>query len=181
MIRTRWVARLFPNKVGGTFIVSFIPARLPARLFPRSDSLPSGRFNQPNRRVRTRTHGDVGGEKPKGFPLSRFLRVGTNVSDFRSLRRPPFGGHAFFGQFLNKTLRLRRYCGNDGWHGSHGNRLRLLTFIFPREHPKYPGQWISLLRVHPSLWPERLRLSAAERPAIRGLHLRPAPCQSTRQ
>ena len=38
-------------------------------------SLPLRPLNQPNRRVRTRTHGDVGGEKPKGLPLSRFAKV----------------------------------------------------------------------------------------------------------
>ena len=30
--------------------------------------------NQPNRRVRTRMHGGVGGEGPRGSPLSRFSR-----------------------------------------------------------------------------------------------------------
>jgi hypothetical protein len=29
-------------------------------------------LNQPNRRVRTRTHGGVGGVEPRGSPLSRF-------------------------------------------------------------------------------------------------------------
>ena len=36
----------------------------------------------PNRRVRTRTHGGVGGEKPRGFPLSR-LRARTPPGDHR--------------------------------------------------------------------------------------------------
>jgi len=34
---------------------------------------PAETHNQPNRRVRTRTHGGVGGEGPRGLPLSRFL------------------------------------------------------------------------------------------------------------
>jgi hypothetical protein len=29
-------------------------------------------YNQPNRRVRTRMHGGVGGAEPRGAPLSRF-------------------------------------------------------------------------------------------------------------
>src|SRR4029453_10687161 len=41
--------------------------------------------DQPNRRVRTRTHGGVGGDEPQGSPLSQ-LRRGRN-----RLRRGPRG------------------------------------------------------------------------------------------
>ena len=45
---------------------------LPNDLLPSSLPLPPVRpHNQPNRRVRTRTHGGVGGEGPRGSPLSR--------------------------------------------------------------------------------------------------------------
>ncbi len=41
-----------------------------------TESLAEGQFHQPlnlpNRRVRTRTHGGVGGVEPRGLPLSRF-------------------------------------------------------------------------------------------------------------
>ena len=48
------------------------------------------RLTPSNRRVRTRTHGGVGGEEPRGSPLSR-------------LRYGPAGHSAPFG------------CGSDGW------------------------------------------------------------------
>jgi len=41
---------------------------------PTTSGLRRKSFNQPNRRVRTRTHGGVGGEEPRGSPLSRFTR-----------------------------------------------------------------------------------------------------------
>ena len=38
------------------------------------------RLNPPNRRIRTRTYGGVGGAEPRGFPLSRFvLRQGARL------------------------------------------------------------------------------------------------------
>jgi hypothetical protein len=36
-------------------------------------------LNQPNRRVRTRTHGGVGGEEPRGSPLSRLANITCGV------------------------------------------------------------------------------------------------------
>ena len=77
-------------------------ALLFTKLFPgnssrRSASLhsspPLRPLNQPNRRVRTRTHGDVGGEKPKGFPLSQFPDAMSSPILGQSLRsdQPPVG------------------------------------------------------------------------------------------
>ena len=64
----------------GPWRISNSPAlaiALPNDLFPKDPRprFPRGRpspHNQPNRRVRTRTHGGVGGEGPRGSPLSRF-------------------------------------------------------------------------------------------------------------
>src|SRR5947209_19807538 len=36
-------------------------------------------LNPPNRRIRTRTYGGVGGAEPRGFPLSRLETFGTSL------------------------------------------------------------------------------------------------------
>ena len=63
--------------LGGSATAPRSPSLLPNAFFanarpsfPRARSMP---LNQPNRRVRTRTHGGVGGEEPRGSPLSRFV------------------------------------------------------------------------------------------------------------
>ena len=49
------------------------PERPAAQARARSSFARLDRINPSNRRVRTRTHGGVGGAEPQGSPLSRFL------------------------------------------------------------------------------------------------------------
>src|SRR5208337_5347017 len=83
------------------------PPRCPTTTSARpSASLPSRPprpHNQPNRRVRTRMHGGVGGEGPRGFPLSLFspslrdggadgrLEVGEGTGEDRKPLTPNLG------------------------------------------------------------------------------------------
>src|SRR5208337_981463 len=61
---------------GGSATAPRSPSRFPTTTSAEpSASLPSPTLkphNQPNRRIRTRTYGGVGGEEPQGSPLSRF-------------------------------------------------------------------------------------------------------------
>ena len=50
-----------------------------------------------NRRVRTRTHGGVGGEEPRGSPLSR-------------LRYGPAGDSASLAAFFSSSLIAENFC-----------------------------------------------------------------------
>ena len=45
-------------------------------------------LNPPNRRIRTRMYGGVGGEEPRGSPLSRFAPITIVGSE---LKAPPYG------------------------------------------------------------------------------------------
>ena len=55
----------------------------------RSDCLPSHPTlwcNPPNRRIRTRMYGGVGGEEPRGSPLSRLLGANFGVQSLQAWR-----------------------------------------------------------------------------------------------
>jgi len=92
-------------------------------------------LNPPNRRIRTRTYGGVGGEESRGSPLSRSRlkprRLGEDRSsgDKRSFSGPHFGVHGpQFGEHPHASATHNRsepfgdYRGIFGFSGSPGYR-----------------------------------------------------------
>ncbi len=67
------------------------PERPAAQARARSSFARLDRINPSNRRVRTRTHGGVGGVEPQGSPLSRFLL--PDCSHKKGLRRLNYGSN----------------------------------------------------------------------------------------
>src|SRR5271167_1196719 len=47
-------------------------------------------LNPPNRRIRTRMYGGVGGEEPRGSPLSRLTAASTTAASTASGLRSPY-------------------------------------------------------------------------------------------
>ena len=70
-----------------------------ARAEPERPATPS------NRRVRPRTHGGVGGEEPRGSPLSRFA-----LRPCRVTRRPSLRSQSRYGPCGPGVRKLRHPC-----------------------------------------------------------------------
>ena len=69
--------------LGGSATAPRSPSPCPTPSSSRSAlaslAITQGQLNPPNRRIRTRTYGGVGGEEPRGSPLSRFARMGIDL------------------------------------------------------------------------------------------------------
>src|ERR1039458_9497224 len=75
-------------------------------------------LNPANRRVRTRTHGGVGGEEPRGSPLSRFQERARPPNLVRDLAAPKFLGDETNVRRSRRTVNrsatppaIRAFCG----------------------------------------------------------------------
>src|SRR5471030_100393 len=98
---------------GGSATVPLCNARSPIAISDPSvfHRYAHSRSTDPNRRVRTRTHGGVGGVGPRGLPLSRFafgFVLYVLAGRPRREQTPPrvsFTPRGFFGPFFRPTPR----------------------------------------------------------------------------